>query len=42
LVRFERYSAFEASADEWPEYVRIIHGRSGSGRRGDGVIALRL
>jgi hypothetical protein len=25
-----RYSSFDASAVEWPEYVRINQGRSGS------------
>ena len=33
LARFERYSSLHFLAVEWPEYVRIIHGRSRSGRR---------
>jgi hypothetical protein len=32
FARLVRYSSFDACAVEWPEYVRIIHGRSRSGR----------
>ena len=33
LARLPRYSSFDFRAVECPAYVRIIHGRSGSGRR---------
>ena len=34
LARLVRYSSLDARAVECPEYVRIIHGRSGSGSQG--------